>query len=366
MKKILIAPDSFKGSLSAAEVCQSLEKGILLGYPDAEIIKVPLADGGEGSLEAIRQSVEAEEVKQLLKDPFWRSTESFYLRKGDTAYVELASASGLNLIKESQRNPELATTYGTGQQLKNAVKSGCNKVYLFVGGSATNDAGLGIAYALGYRFLDEKGEELLPGGEALSLMKSILRPAELPDFELKIVCDVQNPLYGENGAAFVYAPQKGADEAMVKRLDDGLRNFAEVVKKDLNKDVADIPGAGAAGGVPAGMIAFFNARVLPGVQTIMKILELEKHLDQVDLIITGEGKLDAQTLSGKLIAGVTSLGIKSGIPVMAVCGKNELSEQELERLGIQKAVSLVDDETSVEEAIKNAGELLQKKVRELF
>ncbi|KPM47802.1 glycerate kinase [Jiulongibacter sediminis] len=363
MKKILLAPDSFKGSLSAIQVCDALEKGIPEGI---EIIKVPLADGGEGSLEAIQQSLEAEEVKQFLKDPFWRPTDGFYLKKEGTAFIEMAVASGLNLIKKNQRDPELATTYGTGQQLKHAMKNGCTKVYLFVGGSATNDAGLGIAYALGYRFLDESGEELLPSGEALSQMKSVTKPAELPDFELKVVCDVQNPLYGENGAAYVYAPQKGADEAMVKRLDEGLRNFAEVVKKDLNKVVAHIPGAGAAGGVPAGMIAFFNAEILPGVQTIMQILELEKQLKDVDLIITGEGKLDTQTLSGKLIAGIADLGKKHEIPVSAVCGKNELTTEQLKDLGIHKAVSLVNAETSVEEAIENAAELLAKRVEELL
>lgn len=366
MKKILLAPDSFKGSLSAIEVCQSLERGILTEYPDAEVLKVPLADGGEGSLEAIRQSVDAEEVKQFLKDPFWRTTDGYYLRKGDTAYVELASASGLNLIKESQRDPELATTYGTGQQIKHAVKNGCRQIYLFVGGSATNDAGLGIAYALGYRFLDENDEVLLTGGEALGALKTIKVPDEPLDFELFVVCDVTNPLYGKEGAAYVYAPQKGADEAMVKRLDEGLQNFSTVVRNELGKDIAHIPGAGAAGGVPAGMIAFFNAKILPGVQTIMQILELEKQLEEVELIITGEGKLDAQTLSGKLIAGIADLGKKHGIPVSAVCGKNELTAEQLNELGIQKAVSLVNDQTSVAEAIENAAELLTQRVKELL
>ncbi len=366
MNKIIVAPDSFKGSLSATAVCESLEKGILSKLPEAHVVKIPLADGGEGSLEAVNYALKAGKIVQMVKDPLWRTTEAFYLRAGQTAYIEMAQAAGLHKVKESLRDPELAHTYGVGQQIKHAVKNGCRVIYLFVGGSATNDAGLGIAYAFGYRFLDTNGAELLPGGETLEKMVTIQKPESLPHFELKVICDVQNPLFGEQGAAYVYAPQKGADAEMVKRLDKGLQNFDQVVKKELGKELAQIPGAGAAGGVPAGMMAFFDAEILPGVQTIMKILNLEAQLLGTDLIITGEGKLDKQTLSGKLIAGIAAAGQKYGIKVRAICGKNELTIEELSSLGIEKAVSLVNEHTTTEEAMTKTAQLLEERVGELL
>lgn len=366
MKKIILAPDSFKGSLSAIEVCQSLEKGIRTKYAEAEIIQIPMADGGEGSLEAIDYVLQAEKIRQYVKDPLWRTTEAFYLRKGDTAYIEMAQAAGLHRVKESQRDPELATTYGTGQQIKHAVKNGVRKVYLFVGGSATNDGGIGIAQACGYKFYDADDTELLTGGEALAQIERIQLPENPLEFELFVVCDVTNPLYGENGAAYVYGPQKGADEAMVKRLDIGLQNFARVLKDQLGKEVATIPGAGAAGGVPAGMLAFFDAQILPGVQTVMEIVNLEGYLGNADLIITGEGKLDSQTLSGKLIAGVARLGKEHSVPVYAVCGKNELSELQLNELGIEKVASLVNENTPTERAISEAAVLLEERIKSIL
>ncbi|MGR3810736.1 glycerate kinase [Jiulongibacter sp. NS-SX5] len=366
MKKIVLAPDSFKGSLSAKEICESLESSILEKLPDVDLVKVPLADGGEGSLEAINTVLGAEEVKQFVKDPLWRTTTGMYLRKEETAYIEMASASGLHLVKESQRDPELATTYGTGQQIKHAVKNGCTEVYLFVGGSATNDAGIGIGQACGFKFLDAEGNELLAGGESLSEIRSLKLPDSPLEFKMKVVCDIDNPLFGPNGAAFIYAPQKGADTEMVNRLDGGLQNFAEVVQSQLGKEVHSFKGAGAAGGVPAGMKTFFDAEILPGTQTIFKIIDLENHLISSDLVITGEGKLDAQTLSGKLIAGVAELGKKIGVPVKAICGKNELNQSQLLEMGIQQVVSLVDDETNVKEAIENASKLIKKRVQALL
>ncbi len=364
--KILLAPDSFKGSLSAGQVCEALAQGINDLMPDAEVISIPLADGGEGSLEAINYSLQAEEVKQFVKDPLWRTITASYLRKGETAYIEMAAASGLGLVKTNQRDPELATTYGTGQQIKHAVKNGAKTVYLFIGGSATNDAGLGIGQALGFKFYDKKGVELLAGGESLAQISTLRAPENPFEFDLKVVCDVQNPLYGENGAAFIYAPQKGADQSMVERLDQGLRNFAEIVKTSLGKDVSQLPGGGAAGGVGAGMVAFFDAEILPGIESIMELLDFDTQLKDVDYLITGEGRLDQQTLSGKLIAGVAKKAKEKGIISFAVCGKNELSKENLKQLGISQVAVLTDPDISVEYAMEHGAELLSEKVKMFF
>jgi glycerate kinase len=364
--KVLLIPDSFKGSLSATKVSEALAKGIRAKFPQIEILKMPFADGGEGSLEAINYVLRAEEIFQSVKDPLWRTTQAFYLKKEDTCYIELAQAAGLQLVKEAQRDPELATTYGTGQQLKHAVRNGARRVFLFAGGSATNDAGIGIAQAMGYKFLDKEGRELLSGGEALSQIETIRPPENLPEFDLYVLCDVQNPLYGKNGAAWVYASQKGADEKMVKRLDAGLRNFSGVIEAQFGIQVADISGAGAAGGVPVGMVAFFGAKILPGTETLLDITELERQLINVDLIITGEGKLDQQTLSGKLISGIAQLGQKHNIPVDVICGANELTEEEFHSLGVRKVISLVDNQITPERAMQHTASLLEEKVSLFF
>jgi glycerate kinase len=358
--KILIASDSFKGSLSSYGVGEALKKGLLASHSNAEVEIVGVADGGEGSLDAINHSINADEVKQFVKDPFWRTIIASYLRKGDMAYIEMAAASGLHLIKETQRNPEFATSYGTGQQIKHAVKNGAKEVYLFVGGTATNDGGIGMAQTLGFGFFDQNGETVLTVGEGLSQIRKIVAPDELLDFKLKIVCDVNNPMFGSNGAAYVFAAQKGADNEAIERLDAGLINLAAVINKDLGKDVSQIPGGGAAGGVPAGMAAFFNAEILPGTETIMEIIGLEEKIQKADLVITGEGKLDHQTLSGKLIAGISKATTELKIPLIAVCGINELTKGEYEQLGVRQVYSLVSETVSKSEAIANPQKYLEK------
>jgi glycerate 2-kinase len=360
LMNIIIASDSFKGSLSSYEVGQSLKKGILATKNSAEVTITAVADGGEGSLEAINYSIQGEEVKQFVKDPFWRTITASYLRKGDVAYIEMAAASGLHLIKESQRNPEYTTSYGTGQQIKHAVKNGVKEVYLFVGGTATNDGAIGMAQTLGYKFLDENDEDILTIGEGLNQIRKIIAPAEKLDFKLKIICDVNNPMFGPNGAAHIFAAQKGADENAIERLDAGLKNLAAVIKSDLGKDVSTLIGGGAAGGVPAGMSAFFDAEILPGTETIFEIIDLYDKIKKADLIITGEGKLDHQTLSGKLIAGISKLTIGTDKKLIAVCGMNELPSSEYEVIGISKVYSLVNDGTEKEDAIKNAASYLEK------
>ena len=316
--KILIASDSFKGSLSSQKVGDAISKGLKVREPSLEIEVVAVADGGEGSLEAINTYINGEEIRQFVKDPFWRTIAASYLRIGTTGYIEMAAASGLHLLKAGQRNPEYTTTYGTGQQIKHAVKNGCKEVYLFVGGTATNDGGIGMGQTLGYQFLDENDEAVMTIGEGLNQIRKIIRPEDKLDFKLKIVCDVTNPMFGPNGAAHVFAAQKGADEEGINRLDEGLKNLSDVIKRDLGRDVSSISGGGAAGGAAAGMLAFFDAEILPGTETIFELINLKEKILQADIVITGEGKLDTQTLSGKLISGFSA---KTRVPLIGVCGK---------------------------------------------
>jgi glycerate kinase len=364
--KILIASDSFKGSLSSYDVGNALKKGIHSVNVSAEVEIAAVADGGEGSLEAINHSIYGTWVPQFVKDPFWRTITASYLRKYDSAYIEMAAASGLHLVKEFQRNPEFCTSYGTGQQIKHAVKNGAKEVYLFVGGTATNDGGIGMAQTLGYKFLDEKGEEVFTIGEGLNQIRKIVPPNEPLDFKLKIVCDVNNPMFGPNGAAYVFAAQKGADNEAIERLDAGLRNLAAIIQKDLGKDVSQISGGGAAGGVPAGMVAFFDAEILPGTETIMQIIGLEEKIVKADLIITGEGKLDSQTLSGKLIAGIAQAAQKYKKELRAVCGINELSEAETKAIGISKVYPLVSDSITKDMAMAEPAKYLEEIGQSLY
>ncbi|UBM60884.1 glycerate kinase [Marinilongibacter aquaticus] len=355
---ILIAPDSFKGSLSALSVAENLAKGISQANRLAKIELHPMADGGEGSLDVLNSILDAEELKMFAKDAMFKSITAKYLRKGDTAFVEMAEASGLQHLRPSQRNPEFATSYGTGQLIKHAVKNGCKEVYLFVGGTATNDGAMGIAQALGYKFFDKSGQELLTIGESLQHLESIQRPESPLDFRLYVVSDVKNPLYGPNGAAYVYARQKGADEEMIERLDRGLRNFAAVIKRDLGVSVDELEGGGAAGGTPAGCKAFFGAQILPGIQTIIELTGLAEKVEKADLVISGEGMLDQQTFSGKVVQGVSQLVQEKGKRLWAVSGQSALQESEIQEMGIEKLFTLLEKAGSVERAMNEAAEVL--------
>ncbi len=337
---ILLCPDKFKGTLTAAQVCDAIAEGLLMQKPDLEIIKLPMADGGEGSIDAIQSAIGGELIPMFVKDPLFRNATASYLREGNKAYIEMAAASGLQLVKPGQRNPEYTTTYGTGQLIKHAWKNGCKEIYLFVGGSATNDGGMGMATAFGYNFTDNQGHELPPIGLSLAEIQAISAPEILPDFELFVVCDVNNTLYGPNGAAHVFGEQKGADEAMKIRLDEGLENLSERIKSDLGKDVSQVPGGGAAGGIAAGAMAFLNAKILPGAATIMEIVNFRAKLKDADLIITGEGKVDTQTLSGKLISGIAQATKEYKKDLWIICGKNELSVMDHKKLNVAKLYDL--------------------------
>ena len=345
--QILIAPDKFRGSLDALQVCEAVEKGILMAIPSARVIKTPLADGGEGTAEILTLSQGGRFANVRVQDPLGRETEASYGVSGDgsTAYIELASASGLRLLATDERNPLLTTTFGTGQLIAHALDQGIENLILGIGGSATTDAGIGLAAALGYRFLDQDENELPPIGENLIRIAKIddrfVHPC-LANCRITVACDVTNPLYGPTGAACVYAPQKGADPQMVELLDQGLKSFAQIANLHFGKNVDLMPGAGAAGGVGAGAVWFLNARLQEGVKIVMDQLRLPEIVKNVDLVITGEGKADEQTLSGKVVQGLASLCREADVPLALLCGTLEITPQQAKDAGIIYATSVLN------------------------
>ena len=332
MKKITVAIDSFKGSLASYEVACAFERGFLREFPQAEVRKVSVADGGEGTVEALVQTLGGEQVRIVASDPLMRGVEVCYgiVDGGRTAVMEMSAASGLPLLAPEERNPLKTTTYGTGEMIADALARGCRKFLVGIGGSATNDAGVGMLRALGFRFLDAEGRELIGGGEILDKIASIDDSGALEalhESEFVVACDVTNPLYGPEGAAYVFAPQKGADAAMVEQLDGGLRNFAEVVKRYNGEDVASLQGAGAAGGLGGGFKALLGARLERGIEMVLSAMRFDDIISGSDLVVTGEGRLDSQTVMGKTPSGVLRAACKQGIPCIAIGGAIEYCKE---------------------------------------
>ncbi|EMT38830.1 glycerate kinase [Thermoanaerobacter thermohydrosulfuricus] len=368
--KILIAPDKFKGSLSAFEVADSIEKGILKVFPEAVIEKVPMADGGEGTVESLVDATGGKIIKTNVKDPLFRDIESFYgiLGDGKTAVIEMAAASGLYLLKDYERNPMITTTYGTGQLVKDALDRGCRKFIIAIGGSATNDGGAGMAMVLGVKFYDEDGREIGLGGGELSKIYSIDTSNlddRLKECEFIVACDVANPLIGENGASRVYAPQKGATKEMVEVLDKNLEHYGKLLEKYFNKKIIDVPGSGAAGGLGAGLMAFLNAQLKSGIEIIIETLKLEEKIKEADIVISGEGKIDFQTAFGKTISGIAKLCKKHNKPLIVIAGMVEDIEK-LYEIGVSSVFSTMEKPMSLEDAIKNAPTLLEKSAERIF
>ena len=346
--KIVIASDSFKGSLASIEVARSIEMGILDVFPSCDIVKVAVADGGEGTMDALCQSLGGKVVRIPVEDPIGRTINASYviLEDGNTAVLEMSSASGLTLLTPAERNPMVTSTYGTGQLIDEAIGRGCRRFLVGIGGSATNDAGMGMLKALGYRFLDADGNELSGAGASLSKVCGIDCSGvsqAVRDSEFIVACDVDSPLYGPDGAAYVFAPQKGADPDMVKALDDGLRHYADVVasytgkipmhggpsctgETSIMKDAASMPGAGAAGGLGYAFVAFFGARLQRGVDMVLDAVGFDSIIEGADLVITGEGRIDAQTLTGKTPYGVLQRASRQNIPVIALAGSVALDD----------------------------------------
>lgn len=323
MKKILLIPDSFKGTMSSGEICETMEKVIHKWYPNADVVSIPVADGGEGSVDSFLAAVGGKKVVLTVKGPYFEDIQSFYgILPDNTAVVEMAAAAGLPLVGDNL-HAEKTTTYGVGQLIEHAAKTGCKKIIVGLGGSATNDGGTGAAAALGVCFKNAAGEPFIPVGETLSDISSIDLSNLIPDIaevELITMCDIDNPLCGPHGASAVFGPQKGADEAMVKILDANLAHLAEVVKKDLGKEILNLPGAGAAGGMGGGMSAFFNSRLQMGIETVLDTVQFSTLLKGTDLVFSGEGKIDNQSLRGKVVIGVARRTKKAGVPLIAIVG----------------------------------------------
>ena len=323
--KIVIASDSFKGSLTSREVADAFEEGLRLHLPHCEVVKVSIADGGEGTVAALIETLGGEYINVEVSDPLGRPITTRYgiIKDGTTAVIEMSAASGLPLLSKEERNPMLTTTYGTGEIIADAIQRGCRKFLIGIGGSATNDAGVGLLHALGFRFLDGNGNTLIGGGEILEKIHKIddsQARKELSECEFIVACDVTNPLYGKQGAAYIFAPQKGATLEMVEQLDLGLRNFARVVEGFNGSHIATMEGAGAAGGLGGGVFAMFNARLIRGIDMVLEAIDFDHIIESCDLVVTGEGRLDKQTVMGKAPSGVLATALKQGIPTIAIGG----------------------------------------------
>jgi len=371
--KILVASDKYKGSLSALEVCSIIENTIKKMDNNIEVIVSPMADGGEGTVETLVECQKGKYIRLKVTGPLGKPVDAkFGIIDRDIAVIEMASASGLWLVPEKKRNPMKTTSYGTGQLIKKALDLGCKRVIVGIGGSATTDGGMGMAQALGVKFYDEDNKLLKFGGEQLLRLKKIdisgIHPSARSAL-FEVACDVANPLTGSNGAAYIYSPQKGADENMVKELDRGLANFARVVKRDLGKDIKNLKGAGAAGGLGGGLVAFLNAELRPGTDIIIEATNLDEKMKEVDLVITGEGALDRQTFFGKSVYGVAMLAKKNNVPVITINGSVFVSRGDIDRKIsnlFSGNFSIINKPMSLENAIKNSKKLLESITRELI
>ncbi len=324
MSKFLLIPDSFKGTMSSEEICAVMEKAIRKNQPEADIISIPVADGGEGSVDAFLRAMGGEKVTLRVKGPFFEEMEAFYgiVDDGRIAVIEMAACAGLPLV-EGKADPKRTTTYGVGQLMEDAVRRGCRKIVMGLGGSCTNDAGAGAAAALGVVFKDKNGNPFVPVGGTLADIGHVdtsgLLPA-LKDIELIAMCDIDNPLFGEKGAAYVFSPQKGASPDAVKELDDGLKHLDRILQKDLALSLAQIKGAGAAGGMGCGMVAFFGATLQMGIETVLDTVRFDELLAGADYVISGEGKIDTQSIRGKVVIGIARRTKKAEVPLIAVVG----------------------------------------------
>lgn len=366
--RILLAPDKFKGSLTASEVCKAMQEALLESIPNAVIESNPMADGGEGTCSLLTKYYHGRIIEVEVNDPLFRKIKSHYgiSADGTTAWIEMANATGLSLLQQHERNPLETSSYGTGELIAHALNEGVNNIVLGIGGSATNDGGIGMAAALGFRFLDANGAALHPIGKNLLHVKSIETThahLRLQNVNVIALADVQNPLLGNNGAATVFAPQKGADAEAVKLLESGLTQYALVIQQQFNTDV-NFAGAGAGGGMGSGAVFFLQARLTSGIAYLMQATNLENKLQHSDVIITGEGKMDVQTLSGKVIQGVTELASRYHKPVFAVVGKNDLTQEEQVPLSLKKVVALQQHGLSSAEAQKNAFLLIKQRLHE--
>ena len=355
MKKVILAFDSFKGSVDSITIAEVTTEAVRKQFPDCEVITFPVADGGEGTTKAICSALSVNEVTCMVNDPLMNPVEVSYAitEDGKTAIFEMASCCGLPLLSSENRNPMLTTTYGAGEIVKDALYKGCRSFIIGIGGSATNDAGIGMMAALGIQFFDKEGSLLSPCGANLEFIAHIddthLDPL-LQQAAFTIICDVNNPFCGLHGAAYVYAPQKGATPEMVEKLDKGLWHYAQLLQQFKKINIAEIPGAGAAGGMGGGLLPFLHAELKPGIETILDILHFRESLSEADLVLTGEGKLDAQTAMGKALGGILNMAQKENVPVVAIGGGVETVNQ-LNEMGFTAVFSIQQGPISLQHAM---------------
>lgn len=322
MNKAVLIPDSFKGTLSSIEICTIISDKIYKHFPHCHVVSIPVADGGEGSVDCFLSALGGEKIVETVSSPYFEDMESFYGLIDDTAVIEMAACAGLPLV-EDRKNPSLTTTYGVGQLIMSAAKKGCKKIIVGLGGSSTNDGGCGAAAAVGVKFYDKKGNEFIPIGKTLIDIDRIdlsHKAKELDNIEIITMCDIDNPMYGPTGAAYIFGPQKGADEKMILELDKGLKNLCDVIERETGKDLKDVPGSGAAGAMGAGMIAFFNSVLQMGIETVLDTVKFDEIIEDADMIFTGEGRVDTQSLRGKVVIGVGKRAKNKNIPVTVIAG----------------------------------------------
>lgn len=363
--RIVIAPDSYKGSMTAAEVAAAMARGVRRLLPDAELDLVPMADGGEGTVQALVDATGGRLITAAVTGPLGEPVAATFglLGDGQTAVIEMAQASGLPLVPPERRNPLLTTTYGTGQLICQALDQGARRLIIGIGGSATNDGGVGMAQALGARFLDASGQELPPGGGALAGLDRIdlsgLDP-RLPSTTITVACDVDNPLTGERGASAVFGPQKGATPEMVQLLDANLAHLAAIIRRDLGKEVEDAPGAGAAGGLGGGLLAFLGAQLRRGVEIVVEAVGLTERCAGASLCLTGEGGTDFQTVRGKTPMGVAQAAKVHGVPVVCISGGLGREYHQVYSVGIDAVTSIMPGPMSLEDAMARGPELVEE------
>ena len=361
--KVVIAPDSYKGSLTAMEVANCIEEGIKRYNKNIEVVKVPMADGGEGTVQALVDATGGRIINLKVCDPLLREVDSFYgiLGDGNTAIIEMAAASGINLLDRNELNPLITSTYGTGQIINDAIERGCKNIIVGIGGSGTNDGGAGMLRALGIRFLNEEGRDIQEGGAALKELHSIDKKnfnKRISKCNIKVACDVDNPLCGLNGASHVFGPQKGASKEDIELLDEALNQYAKIIKNEFNIDVLNIPGSGAAGGSGAAFLAI-GSKLERGIDIVINETNLQTMIESADIVFTGEGRIDFQTKFGKAPYGVAKEAKKNGLPVIAICGEIGEGYDELYNHGFTSIFSIVNKPMTLEESIKDSKKLIR-------
>lgn len=371
--KVVVAIDSLKGSLSSIQAGHAVKQGILSACPDAKVVVKPLADGGEGTTDSLIEGLGGTRIDLQVTGPLGSSVSAYYgyLEESKTAVLEMASAAGITLVPETQKDPLAATTYGVGEMILNALHRGCRKFIIGIGGSATNDGGLGMLKALGYRFLDREGNDLGEGAQALSKIASISTEHVDPllaDCEFQVACDVTNPLCGPNGATYIYGPQKGVTEEMKAPLDAAMEHYAKISEQATRTQFANTPGAGAAGGLGFAFLSYLNATLVPGIDLILDAIHLEKEIQDADVVVTGEGRLDHQTAMGKAPIGVARIAKKYGAVVVAFAGSVTRDASACNQAGIDAFFSIVRGITTLEEAMDpaNTGENLSLTAEQVF